>query len=53
METRIIERYGFKISVREDSKNWYVDFNAGLGEGIYPKADWSLDEAIEDQNNIG
>lgn len=29
-----------------------VDFNTGLGEGIYPKADWTLEKAIKDQENI-
>ena len=40
------------ITVREDGENFYVDFNTGLGEGIYPKADWTLDKAIQDQENI-
>lgn len=36
-------------TVREDDKLWYVDNNCGLGEGEYPKEDWSLMEAIHDQ----
>ena len=40
------------ITVREDGENFYVDFNTGLGEGIYPKADWTLEKAIKDQENI-
>ena len=40
------------ITVREDCDNFYVDFNTGLGEGIYPKADWTLEKAIKDQENI-
>ena len=40
------------ITVREDGENFYVDFNTGLGEGIYPKADWTLEKAINDQENI-
>ncbi len=43
---------GTDITVREDDENFYVNFNTGLGEGIYPKADWTLDKAIKDQENI-
>lgn len=43
---------GRDITVREDVENYYVDFGTGLGEGIYPKADWDLEEAINDQANI-
>lgn len=46
------EYNGIDITVREDSDNFYVDFNTGLGEGIYPKEDWTLEKAIEDQENI-
>lgn len=43
---------GYIITVREDSKNFYVNFNTGLGEGIYPKEDWTLTNAIKDQANL-
>lgn len=43
---------GYIITVREDSKNFYVNFNTGLGEGIYPKEDWTLTNAIKDQENL-
>lgn len=43
---------GIDITVREDKDNYYVDFNTGLGEGIYPKTDWTLEKAIKDQENI-
>lgn len=49
----IREYKGTTVYTREDEDNYYVDFNTGLGEGIYPKADWTLDKAIEDQYNIG
>lgn len=42
----------YNVSIREDEKYWYVDFNTGLGEGIYPKEDFTLEKAIEDQSNI-
>ena len=42
----------YDVIVREDEKNWYVDFQTGLGEGIYPKEDFTLEKAIEDQSNI-
>lgn len=47
-----IEHNGRDITVREDRENWYVNFNTGLGEGIYPKADWTLERAINDQENM-
>lgn len=43
---------GRDITVREDAENYYVDFCTGLGEGIYPKTDWDLAPAIDDQANI-
>lgn len=43
---------GIDITIREDINNIYVDFNTGLGEGIYPKADWTLNRAIKDQENL-
>ena len=42
----------YNVSVREDEKNFYIDFQTGLGEGIYPKADWTLEKAIKDQDHI-
>lgn len=57
MEGRVINYKGrdgreYEVSVREDSENWYVNFNTGLGEGIYPKEDFTLEKAIEDQDHI-
>ena len=42
----------YSVKVLEDEENWYVDFQSGLGEGIYPKDDFTLEEAIEDQDHI-
>lgn len=47
-----IDYKGHNITIREDGNYYYVDFNTGLGEGIYPKADWTLIMAISDQENI-
>lgn len=47
-----INHNGTDITVREDGDNYYVNFNTGLGEGIYPKEDWTLEKAIKDQGNI-
>lgn len=47
-----MEYEGSTATIREDADNWYVDFNTGLGEGIYPKTDWSLKNAIYDQAHI-
>lgn len=43
---------GYNVSVVEDDENYYIDFHTGLGEGIYPKADWTLESALEDQAEI-
>lgn len=50
--TQNINYNGTDIMVREDGENYYIDFNTGLGEGIYPKADWTLEKAIKDQEDI-
>lgn len=43
---------GFETAiVSENEESWFVDLNTGMGEAEYPKADFSLDEAIEDQIN--
>lgn len=47
-----INQNGTDITVREDNKYYYINFNTGLGDGIYPKEDWTLDKAIKDQENI-
>lgn len=49
----VSEYEGMDVYTREDRLYYYVDFNCGLGEGIYPKSDWTLEKAIEDQYNIG
>lgn len=47
-----IEYNGRTVTVREDREDFYVNFNTGLGDGVYPKSDWTLEKAIEDQANI-
>ena len=42
----------YNVSIHEDEKYWYIDFNTGLGEGMYPKEDFSLEQAIDDQDHI-
>ena len=37
------------LSECEDS--WFVDLRTGLGEAEYPKCDFTLEQAIEDQVN--
>lgn len=36
-------------TVKEDAALWYVNNNCGAGWGEYPKADWTLMDAISDQ----
>ena len=42
----------YNVSIHEDEKYWYIDFNTGLGEGMYPKEDFTLEQAIDDQDHI-
>lgn len=42
----------YDVSIHEDKENWYVDFNTGLGERTYPKKDFTLEEAIGDQDPV-
>ena len=47
-----IEYNSLQVTIHEDTDNLYIDFNTGLGEGIYPKEDWTLDKALYDQAHI-
>ena len=38
--------------ISQDEHNYYVDLRTGLGESIYPKNAYSLEEAIEDAINM-
>lgn len=42
----------YDVVIKEDDENWYVDFQTGLGEGVYPKADFTLEKALENQDHI-
>lgn len=42
----------YRVTIHEDDENFYLDFNQGLDEGIYPKEDWTLEDALKDQANI-
>ena len=45
-----IQVEGFENAIiSEDENNWYVDLRTGLGEAIYPKDSFTLEEAIKDQ----
>jgi len=52
MTEKQVEYKGYNVTVSEDSDFYYIDFNTGLGEGTYPKEDWTLEKALEDQANI-
>jgi hypothetical protein len=39
--------------ISEDAENYYVDLKTGFGEGIYPKTEWGLEQAIENQLDLG
>lgn len=43
---------GFEnATISEDEESWFIDLGTGLGEAEYPKCDFTLDQAIEDQIN--
>lgn len=52
MEEKHINYDGYDATIKEDNENYYIDFNTGLGEGIYPKEDWTLKNALHDQAHI-
>lgn len=43
---------GYIVTVKEDEENYYINFNTGLGEAIYPKSDWTLEKALYDQEYV-
>mgnify|MGYP000018413305 FL=1 len=43
---------GFENAIiSENEESWFVDLRTGLGEAEYPKCDFTLEQAIEDQIN--
>lgn len=38
--------------ISENEESYFVDLGTGLGEAEYPKSDFTLDQAIEDQVNM-
>lgn len=43
---------GFEDAILSESEDsWFVDLRTGLGEAEYPKCDFTLEQAIEDQVN--
>lgn len=38
--------------ITEDEEYYFVDLMCGSGVGFYPKVDWTLEAAIEDQENL-
>lgn len=43
---------GYDVTIKEDDCYYYIDFHTGLGDGIYPKEDWTLAKALYDQAHI-
>lgn len=43
---------GFENAIiSENEESWFVDLRTGMGEAEYPKCDFTLDQAIENQIN--
>lgn len=38
--------------ISENNESWFVDLSTGMGEAEYPKADFTLEQAIEEQINM-
>lgn len=36
-------------TIHEENGEIHVDLGNGLGEGVYPSTDWTIEEAINDQ----
>lgn len=44
---------GFENAIiSENEESYFVDLRTGMGEAEYPKCDFSLKQAIEDQVNM-
>ena len=43
---------GINVHVVEDEDYYHIDFRTGAGEAHYPKEDWELNSALEDQFNL-
>lgn len=52
MKNQKIIYNGFNVTIKEDEENYYIDFNEGLGEGIYQKKEWGLEDALYDQEHV-
>lgn len=37
--------------VTEDENNFYIDLRTGLGVAVYPKSDFTLEQAIENEES--
>jgi hypothetical protein len=50
MKTKIEKTIkGFKkAEIMQDEENFYIDLKTGLGESIYPKNQFSLEESINE-----
>lgn len=46
-----MEYKGRDLIVREDAENFYIKAESSNRGGFYPKADWELEEALEDYAN--
>lgn len=53
MKTKIEKTInGFNnAEIMQDQENFYIDLKLGLGEAIYPKKQFTLDEAISESVN--
>ncbi len=49
LKTYEVAYENYNVQVIEDSEYYHIDFRTGMGEAHYPKADWTLEEALKDQ----
>lgn len=46
-----VEGFGNAV-ISENEESYFVDLRTGLGEAEYPKSDFTLEQAIDDQVNM-
>lgn len=52
MKAHDVDYANYNVKVIEDSKYFHIDFRTGMGEVHYPKADWTLEDALKDQAEL-
>lgn len=49
---RSLKYKDYWVSICEDSQYYYIDFQTGTGEAMYPKSSFTLEQALSDQYHL-